>query len=211
METSSLPSRNQKRIARALVSWGSMGIRRGESSLLMAEDGRYLYAASYGDSAIHIWSRDPGTGRLAWKSTFSDPREDVDLRRGRIGLGPGGYFMRGPRALALGSAAGSNHTLLVACGTSNSGVLLDRNATTGDCHLWMLRVMASATSEFAASAPEAGANARPFPQGSEARVARVRATPTGPRVRMGTDGAGGQTLCDQGPADACSSFLRQQP
>ena len=137
---------------------------RGVVSLLMAEDGRFLYAASYGDSAIHIWSRDPGTGRLAWKSTFSDPREDVDLRRGRIGLGPGGYFMRGPRALALGSAAGSNHTLLVACGTSKSVVLLDRNATTGELSF----VDAARDGErdilsFAASAPEAGANARPFP------------------------------------------------
>jgi len=141
---------------------------RGVVSALMAQDGKHMYAASFYDSALHIWTRNASTGALSWQSAFSDPRGDADLRLGRGGLGPGGYYMRGPRAMSLYN---DNSMMLVACSTSRSAVLLRRDKGTGGLtFVDAIRDGERDISTFNASAPALNASApaespgvHPFP------------------------------------------------
>jgi hypothetical protein len=136
---------------------------RGVVSVLMAQSGSHLYAASFFDSAVHIWSRDVGTGRLSWQAAFSDPRNDQDLRRGRTSLGSGGYYMRGPRAMALGQLDGGS-TMLLACASSRSVVMLRRNVSDGSLEFAdAVRDGERDITTFNASAPPAAPGSHPFP------------------------------------------------
>ena len=136
---------------------------RGVVSVLMAHSGSHLYAASFYDSAVHIWRRDVNTGTLSWQSAFSDPRNDEDMRHGRTGLGPGGYYLRGPRAMALGQNDGGS-TMVLACASSRSVVLLQRNVSDGSLKFVdAVRDGERDVSTFNASAPPAAPGSHPFP------------------------------------------------
>ena len=163
-EDGPVPPANQYAPLRDGPAAGNYGYpTRGLVSIVMAPDGRYFYAASFYDNAVHIWSRDTRTGKLTWQSTFSDPGGDEDMRRGRTGLGPGGYFLRGPRSMTLGQL-GEGTVMLLACSTSKSVVLLSRNVTTGALtFVDAARDGERDISTFITSVPAPTPSAHPFP------------------------------------------------